>query len=123
MQAIVSPLVSKLADALGAASQVATSFYFINAADHDHIHQLPEEARNVAVLQLQAITGCAKGLTRPSDVLFSYDESDTAAAAEMEKLRRARNDPRIVTLRETIIQALQSLMLQWSTDATTADVS
>lgn len=74
------------------------------------------------MLQLQAITGCAKGLTRPSDVLFSYDENDTVVTAEMERLSRAREDSRIAGLREAIVQALQSLMLQWSTDATTADV-
>ena len=83
--------------------------------------QLPEEARALAVQQLQTLTGCAKGLTRTSDILFTYDDSETAG--ELEKLQRARDDVRMIRLREGIIQGIQGVMFQWSTDAMTADVS
>ncbi|THH07205.1 hypothetical protein EW145_g3549 [Phellinidium pouzarii] len=81
---------------------------------------LPEEARALAIQQMQTITGCAKGLTRASDLLFAFEE-DEEMQAEMEKLRQAREDPRMLSLRETIIQSIQGVVALWSTDATTAD--
>lgn len=84
--------------------------------------QLPEDACTLAIQQLQTLTGCAKGLTRSSDILFAYDDDDQILA-ETEKLRRARDDPRIVRLREAIMQEMQSIVVLWSADATTADVS
>ncbi|EJD04736.1 ARM repeat-containing protein [Fomitiporia mediterranea MF3/22] len=101
VNAIVSPVVSRLSEALSTATQ------------------LPEEARALAIQQLQTLTGCAKGLTRTSDILFAYD--DDADKAEMEKMQQAREDSRMRSLREGIIQGTQGVMLQWSTDALTAD--
>ena len=76
----------------------------------------------MAILQIQTLTGCAKGLTRTSDVLFSYEDGDAKEKEEYEKLLRAREDPRMVRLRESITQAIQGIMAIWSGDATTADV-
>ena len=76
----------------------------------------------MAILQIQTLTGCAKGLTRTSDVLFSYEDGDTKEKKEYEKLLRAREYPRMVRLRESITQAIQGIMAIWSGDATTADV-
>ncbi|KAI5120002.1 hypothetical protein M0805_008463 [Coniferiporia weirii] len=102
VDAIASPVVAKLSEALNSAGQ------------------LPEEARALAIQQLQTLTGCAKGLTRASDLLFAFDE-DAKAQAEMEKLQRACDDPRMSRLREAILQGVQGVMALWSADATTAD--
>ena len=44
----------------------------------------------MAILQIQTLTGCAKGLTRTSDVLFYYEDGDAKEKDEYEKLLRAR---------------------------------
>lgn len=74
----------------------------------------------MVVQQIQTLTGCAKGLTRTSDILFTYDDDETTV--ELEKLQRARDDLRMIRLREAIIHDIRGVVLQWSTDAMTADV-
>ncbi|TDL27101.1 ARM repeat-containing protein [Rickenella mellea] len=102
VEAIVSPVVAKLSEALNSASQ------------------LPEEARAVAILQLQTLTGCAKGLTRATDVLFTLDESPSTQE-EVDRMKRTREDPRMEKLRDAIIQGIRGTMELWSNDATTGD--
>lgn len=75
----------------------------------------------MAILQLQTLTGCAKGLTRTSDVLFAFDDN-AQDKAEFERLQRARDEPRMVRLREAIMEGVRGVMALWSGDATTADV-
>lgn len=74
------------------------------------------------ILQLQTLTGCAKGLTRSSDVLFALDDSPNAKK-EMEQMDVARADPSAVRVREDVIHGIESTMAAWSTDTSVADVS
>ncbi|KIN96655.1 hypothetical protein M404DRAFT_931992 [Pisolithus tinctorius Marx 270] len=101
--AIVNPVVEKLGQALGSSSQ------------------LPEEARSVMILQLQTLTGVSKGLTRTTDSLLVLEESSPADQAEAERLQRARNDYRMVKLREDIFNAIRSTIEVWSGDASVSD--
>ncbi|KAH0833884.1 armadillo-type protein [Lanmaoa asiatica] len=100
--AIVSPVVEKLEQALRSSSR------------------LPEEARGVAIVQLQTLSGVAKGLTRTADSLLIIDETP-AERAEAERLRRARDDYRMVELRESLFAAVRSAFELWSTDASVSD--
>lgn len=83
--------------------------------------QLPEDARHLAIQQLQALTGVAKGLTRVSDSLLAIDDS-TEALEETERLNRAREDARMTGLRSLLMQAITSTVELWSTDASVGDV-
>ncbi|KAF8835272.1 ARM repeat-containing protein [Paxillus ammoniavirescens] len=100
--AIVSPVVEKLAQALRSSSQ------------------LPEEARAVAIVQLQTLSGVAKGLTRTADSLLIIDETP-AERADAERLRQARDNYRMVKLREDLFAAVRSTVELWSTDASVSD--
>ncbi|KAF9228193.1 ARM repeat-containing protein [Gyrodon lividus] len=100
--AIVAPVVEKLIHALGSSSQ------------------LPEEARAVAIIQLQTLSGVAKGLTRTADSLLIIDETP-AERADAERLRHARDDHRMVKLREDLFAAVRSTVQLWSTDASVSD--
>ncbi|KAF9237195.1 armadillo-type protein [Melanogaster broomeanus] len=100
--AIVSPVVDKLAQALRSSPQ------------------LPEEARAVAIVQLQTLSGVAKGLTRSADSLLIIDETP-AERADAERLRQARDDYRMVKLREDLFAAVRSTVELWSTDASVSD--
>ncbi|OCB89261.1 ARM repeat-containing protein [Sanghuangporus baumii] len=102
VETIVAPIVEKLAEALSVKGP------------------FQDAARNVAVQQLQALTGVAKGLTRQSDILFAYEDEDEITAT-LEKIEAARNDSRMVNLQDGIIEEIRAVTLQWSTDATTAD--
>lgn len=84
--------------------------------------QLPEEARTVAIVQLQTLSGVAKGLTRTADSLLIIDETP-AEREEAERLRQAREDYRMVKLRENLFAAVRSTFELWSTDASVSDVS
>ena len=81
--------------------------------------QLPDESRVLAMQQLQTLAGVAKGLTRSTDMLSA---EDTTSAAEAEHMQRARRDPRIVRLRETMLAAIRATVELWSTDAGISDV-
>lgn len=83
--------------------------------------QLPEDARHLAIQQLQALTGIGKGLTRASDSPLAIDDS-AEALEETEKLNRAREDARMVSLRNLLMQAITSTVELWSTDASVGDV-
>ena len=67
------------------------------------------------------MTGVAKGLTRVSDSLLAMDAS-TEAQEETEKLNRAREDSRMTSLRNLLMQAITLTVELWSTDASVGDV-
>lgn len=83
--------------------------------------QLPEDARHLAIQQLQALTGVAKGLTRVSDSLLAIDDT-TEAVEETERLNRAREDATMTNLRDLLMQAITLTVELWSTDASVGDV-
>ncbi|KIJ41891.1 hypothetical protein M422DRAFT_68108 [Sphaerobolus stellatus SS14] len=101
VEAVVSPIVTKLAQAITSASQ------------------LPEDARNLCLQELQALTGCARGLTSSSDPLLSFSED--AEEVQMRIMEQARQDPRVVKLRDDMFVALSQAMQLWSTDMELAD--
>ena len=85
------------------------------------VAQLPEDAVHLAIQQLQALTGVAKGLTRASDSLLAIDDS-AEALEETERLNRAREDARMTGLRNLLMRAITSTVELWSTDASVGDV-
>ncbi|KAH7882096.1 armadillo-type protein, partial [Phlebopus sp. FC_14] len=99
--AIVSPVVEQLVHAL-------------------HSSQVSEEARALAIVQLQTLSGVAKGLTRTVDTLLILDETP-AERAELDRLHVARGDYRMVKLREDLFAAVRSTVELWSTDASISD--
>ncbi len=84
--------------------------------------QLPEETRALVVQQLQTIAGVARGLTRTNDSLLIFDDSPDMKQ-ETERMRRARQDPRVVRLRDAILDATRRTVDLWCTDASVSDVS
>ncbi|KAF9782538.1 armadillo-type protein [Thelephora terrestris] len=99
---IVNPIVTRLFEALHMSPR------------------LPEDARHLAIQQLQALTGVAKGLTRVSDSLLAIDDS-AEALEETERLGRAREDARMTGLRDLLMQAITLTVELWSTDASVGD--
>ncbi|KZT19856.1 ARM repeat-containing protein [Neolentinus lepideus HHB14362 ss-1] len=102
IETIASPVVSKLVEALQSSAR------------------LPEEARALAIQQLQTLTGVAKGLTRTTDGLVSLDDSEEEREA-LERMNRAREDPRMVKLREDLLNAIRGTVEIMSTDASVSD--
>lgn len=72
------------------------------------------------IIQLQTLSGVAKGLTRTADSLF-FDESPTEQL-ETGRMARAREDPRMVRLRDSVLSAISTTLEYWSTDASVSDV-
>ncbi|CAA7262307.1 unnamed protein product [Cyclocybe aegerita] len=100
IEAIVNPIVQKLYDALQSAST------------------LPDEARTSTILQLEILSGVAKGLTRTVEGLAVLeDDSDPEVQAESEQVKAAREDSRAIKLRENIFTAVRGIVELWSTDA------
>jgi hypothetical protein len=75
----------------------------------------------MTIVQLQTLTGVAKGLTRTADSLF-FDESPTEQL-ETGRMGRAREDPRMVKLRDAMFSGISTTLEYWSTDAAVSDVS
>ncbi|KAL0952434.1 hypothetical protein HGRIS_006706 [Hohenbuehelia grisea] len=98
IEAIINPVVAKLAAALQSPSQ------------------LPEEARAMVVIELEALCGIAKGLTRTNDALVVLEESSDPQVEE-EIMQQARADPRMVKLRDDIFAGIRTVMEVWSVDA------
>ncbi|KAI0318744.1 armadillo-type protein [Amylostereum chailletii] len=98
VEAIVSPVVAKLFEALQSSSR------------------LPDEARSLAIQQLQILNGVAKGLTRTADAVDFDDPPETS-----EPMRLARDDLRAVRLREQILGSVHGTLDMWSTDASVSD--
>lgn len=76
----------------------------------------------MAIVQLQTLSGVSKGLTRTADSLLIIDETP-AEREEAERLLRARDDYRMVKLRESLFEAVRGTFELWSTDASVSDVS
>ncbi|KAI0043476.1 hypothetical protein FA95DRAFT_399217 [Auriscalpium vulgare] len=100
VEAIVAPVVARLFQALQSSSQ------------------LPDESRALAFQQLQTLTGVAKGLTRAAE-LGGLD--DPPALEETERMQRARDDSRMLRVREDMVNALRGTVELWSTDAGISD--
>ncbi|KAI0262791.1 ARM repeat-containing protein [Gloeopeniophorella convolvens] len=100
IEAIVQPVVAKLLQALQSSSQARPP--------------LPDDARALAIQQLQTLSGVAKGLTRATDAT-GFD--DSPLADEMALMQRARDDPRMIRLRDDMLRAIQGTVELWSTDA------
>ena len=75
----------------------------------------------MAVIQLQTLSGIAKGLTRTADLSLSLDESPEEQA-DFERLQNARSDARMVKLRAAIFSAAKTIVELWSVDAGISDV-
>ncbi|KZP33116.1 ARM repeat-containing protein [Athelia psychrophila] len=101
VEAIVIPIINNLAQAIQSSTQV------------------PEDAKALAITQLQTLSGVAKGLTRTADSLF-FDESPTEQL-ETGQMERARADPRMAKLREGIFSGIGATLDLWSTDAAVSD--
>ncbi|KAF9456910.1 armadillo-type protein [Collybia nuda] len=99
IEAIVDPIVQKLAAAL----QPST--------------MLPDEARIIAIQQLETLSGVAKGLTRSTDGILILSEDDSETQAKLDEMTRAREDPRMVKLRDAIFLAVRGAVDRWSIDA------
>ncbi|EIN05146.1 ARM repeat-containing protein [Punctularia strigosozonata HHB-11173 SS5] len=82
--------------------------------------QAVEDAQAMAIVQLQTLSGVAKGLTRMTDSLLSSDE-EAEIQAETRQLEAARQNPRMVKLRESILGAVQETVKRWSSDAAISD--
>ncbi|KAM6501755.1 hypothetical protein JOM56_001732 [Amanita muscaria] len=55
------------------------------------VSQLPDQARSMAVLHLETLSGVAKGLTRINEDVFGTDD-DPVVKEELEKIQNARDD-------------------------------
>lgn len=82
--------------------------------------QLPDEARALIIVQLQTLSGVAKGLTRSTESLF-FDEPEDQADAEI--MAKTRDEPRISKVREELFSTISATFDLWSTDASVSDVS
>lgn len=78
---------------------------------------MPDESRILAIVQLQTLSGVAKGLTRANDVFDLDDDGE-----EDPLIMRARQDERMVRLREQMLEAIRVIIDVWSTDAGVSDV-
>lgn len=78
--------------------------------------QQPEDAKAIATQQFFILTGVSKGLTRTADSILGLDDSPDEQA-EIERMKRAREDPRVVRIREAILDAIRKAIDLWSTDA------
>ena len=72
--------------------------------------------------QLQTIAGVARGLTRTNESLLIFDDSPDIQK-ELEQMKHARQDQRVVRIREAILDGIRRTVNLWSTDATVGNVS
>lgn len=82
--------------------------------------QLPDDSRNLAILQLETLSGVARGLTRTTDGLLAVlddDDSSPQARAEAARIEHAREDGRMVRMRAEVFAAISSVVEIWSGDA------
>ena len=89
--------------------------------DSFHNAQLPDEIRVVITSQLQTLSGATKGLTRAQDLLLIVDEL-SEYRTEAERLPRARDNYRMVKVREDLFTTVRHTTKLWSTDAGVSDV-
>lgn len=72
------------------------------------------------VTTLQALSGCAKGLTSNSDLLDLHTSPESEAASDA--IAVARTDPRLIDLRRKVVEVLTLTMSIWSADAEVGEV-
>ncbi|KAG1884709.1 armadillo-type protein [Suillus subluteus] len=102
IQAIVGPVIEKLAQALHVSSQ------------------LVDETCIIIISQLQTLSGVAKGLTRMQDSLLILDELPEERA-EAERLQQARDNYTMVKVHEDLFNTIRNVATFWSTDAGVSD--
>ncbi|KAF5368680.1 hypothetical protein D9757_010224 [Collybiopsis confluens] len=68
----------------------------------------PEDARASCALQLESLTGVAKGLTRISTFGDGLSDDDPDDEKETQTIEMARQDPRMIQLRDRILSAVRS---------------
>ncbi|KAG8960312.1 hypothetical protein FRC00_000674 [Tulasnella sp. 408] len=121
LQAICSVIQAlPLADAIGPVEGVVAPLVVSLGESLNRAPQALEEARTSTVAQLHALSGCAKGLTNNTDPLMEFSTADE----DLESVRlmeQARRDPRMMELRNKIIQVLTLAMSIWSADAEVGD--
>ncbi|KZT39584.1 hypothetical protein SISSUDRAFT_1061061 [Sistotremastrum suecicum HHB10207 ss-3] len=100
LEAIVSPVVGRIWEALRDTSQ------------------LPLDARALLICQLEALTGCARGLTQGSENTWILDEP---SPQEAEELERARGDERMRRVREGLLGVVEGVLGVWGGDAGVGD--
>ena len=75
------------------------------------------------IFHLETLAGIAKGLTRTVDgMILLEDETDPSYQAEACKIKQAREDARILTLRNNIFSVIKGVVELWSADAAIAQV-
>jgi hypothetical protein len=119
----VNPIVQKLYEVLQASSSVSDFvFRLLSSTNLNPFAQLSDEARASTILQLEILSGIAKGLTR-SDDGFTVLEEDSEVIADTTAVTVARDDPRAVKLRENIFAAIRGVVELWSLDVEISHVS
>ncbi|TFK99936.1 ARM repeat-containing protein [Pterulicium gracile] len=101
VEAIINPVLEKMHEAMLSSST------------------LPEEARSLIIVQLDTLTGVAKGLTRNQDPMQGLEDEEVPESepAEGKELREAREDSRIVHIRERMLGFLRQSVELWSAHA------
>ncbi|KAF9495545.1 ARM repeat-containing protein [Pleurotus eryngii] len=97
LEAIVRPVVEKLSQTM------------------QNARELPEDSKSLAVIQIETLRGVAKGLTRTHDGMAAFEDSPDVQA-EVDKMKRAREEPRMVQLRKDVLDVLSGVIDVWSTD-------
>lgn len=96
--------------------------YLLSSTNLNSFAQLSDEARASTILQLEILSGIAKGLTRSEDG-FAILEDDPEVVADTTAVQLARDDPRAVKLRENIFAAIRGVVELWSLDVEISHVS
>ncbi|KAH7096895.1 ARM repeat-containing protein [Auriculariales sp. MPI-PUGE-AT-0066] len=101
VESIIAPIVQRLAHAL------------------DNAASLPEDGRPACITELEALAGCARGLTSQNDTFF-VDEGDAEETNEMERsiatMEAARVQPRAAALRDAIMTSMRKCVTVWAED-------
>ena len=75
------------------------------------------------ILNLEILAGVAKGLTRSMEGGgIIDDETDPDSNSEVAAIKRAREEPRAIALRENIFAAIRGVVENWSLDAEVSHV-
>jgi len=77
----------------------------------------------MAIQQLDTLSGVAKGLTRLTDGILIFSEEVDEQNEQLGAINCAREDFRMIKLRDSIFAALRGVVDLWSTDAEVAAVS
>lgn len=75
----------------------------------------------MCILQLEILSGVARGLTRTTDALLTFDESPDSLA-EAQRIKTAREDLRMVKLRGRMFDAIRACVEVWSADVSVGHV-